>query len=239
MREAIYSLIRGVWDQCIGHPSITAPDVTVEIYEDAEQQQIQWRISHESLHNQYVESLLPVSGSFQCENLKFHVQNTVDCSHLTQIRHLGGRGRTALVRSSPGSEALYVFKGVDFGIFLESCANFQYQKDVCYHEIRTISSLPEHPNIISPPNTFVTVGKIGNDQQAYICGALYPLMERSTLDDQIQDSKATGARLPLINKAAWCFQIASAIAHTHSMAHTFHMDIKQAKRISLSELVDF
>ena len=37
MREALYPLIRGVWDQCLGHPSVAAPDVTVEIYEDAEQ----------------------------------------------------------------------------------------------------------------------------------------------------------------------------------------------------------
>lgn len=227
MREALYSLIRGVWDQCIGHPSVTAPDVTVAIYEDAEQQN-QWRISHESLHNQYVESLLPVCSLFQCGNLKSHVHNTVDYSHLAQIRHLGGRGRTAVVRSSPSSKALYVFKGVDFGTFLESRTDFQHQKDVCYHEIQTISSLPEHPNIIPPPSTFVTVRKIGNDQQAFICGALYPFMERGTLDDQIQNSKATGARLPLINKAAWCFQMASVIAHTHFTAHTFHMDIKPA-----------
>ena len=55
MREALYSSIRGVWDQCIGYPSVTVPDVTVVIYEDA-QRQNQWRISHESLYNQYVES---------------------------------------------------------------------------------------------------------------------------------------------------------------------------------------
>ena len=227
MREALYPLIRGVWDQCLGHPSVAAPDVTVEIYEDAEQHN-QWRISHEGVYNQYVELLLPVCNLSQYGNFKFNVQNTVDYSHLAQIRHLGGRGRTVVVRSSPGSEALYVFKGVDFGTFLESRADFQHQKDICYHEIQTISSLPEHPNTIPPPNTFVTVRKIGNDQQAFVCGALYPFMERGTLDDQIQNSKATGARLPLINKAAWCFQMASAIAHTHFTAHTFHMDIKPA-----------
>ena len=53
-------------------------------------------------------------------------------------------------------------------------------------------------------------------------------MEIGTLDDQIQNSRATEERLPLINKAACCFQMASAIAHTHLMAHTFHMDIKAA-----------
>lgn len=227
MREALYLSIRGVWDQCTRHPSVTAADVTVEIYEDAEQQN-QWRISHESLYNQYVESLLPLRSLFRGGKAKLQAYNTIDYSSLVQIRHLGGRGRTAVVRSSPSSETLYVFKGVDFGAFLESRADFEHQKDVCYHEIRTISSLPPHPNIIPPSNTFVTVRKVEDDRQSFICGALYPFMEHGTLDDQIQNTKATGARLPLIDKAAWCFQMASAIAHAHFTAHTFHMDIKPA-----------
>ncbi|KAL8809761.1 MAG: hypothetical protein Q9200_003131 [Gallowayella weberi] len=225
MREALYSSIRGVWDQCTRHPSVTAADVTVEIYEDAERQN-QWRISHESLYNQYVESLLPVESLFQGKKAEPPTYNTIDYASLIQIRHLGGRGRTALVRSS---ETLYVFKEVDFGAFLESRDDFQHEKDVCYHEIRTISSLPPHPNIIPPSNTFVTVRKIGDDDQlAFVCGALYPFMEHGTLDDQIENTKSTGARLPLTSKAAWCFQMASAIAHAYFTAGTSHMDIKPA-----------
>ncbi|KAL8745462.1 MAG: hypothetical protein Q9190_002399 [Brigantiaea leucoxantha] len=224
MREALYSSIRGVWDQCTRHPSVTSADVTIEIYEDAERQ-TQWRISHESLYDQYVESLLPISGLFTDKEAELQAYNTIDYSSLVHIRHPGGRGRTAVVRSS---ETLYVFKGVDFGLFLESQANFKLQKDVCYHEIRTISSLPAHPNIVAPSNTFVTVRKIDDDQQAFVCGALYPFMEHGTVEDQIQNAQATGARLPLISKAAWCFQMASAIAHAHFTAHTFHMDIKPA-----------
>ena len=48
MREALYTSIRQLWDQCATHPSITALDVIVEIYEDNKRQN-QWRISHESL----------------------------------------------------------------------------------------------------------------------------------------------------------------------------------------------
>ena len=51
-------------------------------------------------------------------------------------------------------------------------------------------------------------------------------MQHGTIDDQIEDANATGARLPLIQKAGWCFQMASAIGHTHFTARTFHMDIK-------------
>ena len=91
MREARYPSIRRVWYQCIEHPSVTATDVTVEIYEDADRQN-QWRISHESLHNQYVESLLPVSDLFRWEKVKPQVHSTIDYSRLAQIRHLRGKG---------------------------------------------------------------------------------------------------------------------------------------------------
>ncbi|KAL9581828.1 MAG: hypothetical protein Q9212_003662 [Teloschistes hypoglaucus] len=81
---------------------------------------------------------------------------------------------------------------------------------------------------MAPPKTFVTVTKLGNEHRAFVCGALYPFMEHRTLDDQIQHIEAAEARLPLVEKAKWCFQMASAIAHAHFIAHTFHMDIKPA-----------
>lgn len=227
MREALYSSVRRVWDQCAVHPSIAAPDVTVEIYEDA-RRQIHWRISHESIHNQYVESLLPVSNLFQSKEAELQPYDTVSYSSLIPIIHLGGRGGTAVVRRSSSSDSLYVFKGVNFGTFLESPADFEHRKKVFYHEIHTISSLPRHPNILPPATTFVTVGNVGDDQHASVCGTLYPFMQYGTLDDQVETTKATGARLGLSNKASWCFQMTSAIAHTHFAGHTFHMDIKPA-----------
>ena len=166
---------------------------------------------------------------------EIQVHNTMDYSRLAQIRHLEGRGRTAAVRWSPSSKALYVFQGIDFGAFLESQADFQHQRDVCYHEIRTISSLPKHPNIIPSSNILVTVRKIGDDEQAFICGALYSFMKHDTLNDQIQNIKTIEARLSLNNKAVWCFQMISAIAHAHFMAHTFHMDIKSANFVMNSQ----
>jgi hypothetical protein len=121
-------------------PSIAAVDATVEIYEDTERRD-QWRVSRESIYKLYIESLLPMDCLFACEEAKPKAYHSVDYSSLIQIRHLGGRGNTTIVRRSPSSISLYVFKGVDFGVFLESPADFRHRKDICYHEIRTIFSL--------------------------------------------------------------------------------------------------
>lgn len=225
MREALYSSIREIWNQCIEHSSVTTLNITVEIYENAERQN-QWRISHESLYKQYVKSLLSVSNIFRCEKVKFQVHNIIDYSRLAQIRHLEKRGRTAVIRSSSSSKTLYVFKEIDFDAFSESRAHFQHQRDVCYHEIQTILSLSKHSNIISLSNIFITVRKIDDDQQVFICDALYSFMKHDTIDDQIQNIKTVEARLSLINKAAWCFQMTSTIAHAHFTTHIFHMNIK-------------
>lgn len=50
-------------------------------------------------------------------------------------------------------------------------------------------------------------------------------MQRGLLNDQVQQASATATRLPFIDKAEWCFQMASAIAHTQFAACTFHMDM--------------
>jgi hypothetical protein len=176
----------------------------------------------------YIESLLPIGCLFAGEEARPTVFGFVHYSNLIQIRHLGGRSSTTVVRRSPSSDSLYVFKGVNFGVFLESPADFPHRKDVCYHEIRTICSLPRHPNIIPPPSVFVTARKVGDQKQTYVCGTLYPFMEHGTLDDQVEKSNTAGTRLALMNKAVWCFQMASAIFHAHFTAHTFHMDIKPA-----------
>ncbi|KAL8713168.1 MAG: hypothetical protein Q9220_002689 [cf. Caloplaca sp. 1 TL-2023] len=224
MREAIYSSIRGVWGQCTKHPSIAAADVTVEIYEDMNGRK-RWRISHESSYDEYVESLSAVPDFVRAGACSLQAYEFVDFSSLVQLSHPGGRGRVTVVRSAGAS---YVFKGVDFGAYLESRTDFKHLQEVCMQEIRTIASLPPHPNIVPPPSKLVTVRKMNDDQQLFICGALYPFMENGTLEDQIERAKTTGAPISLQMQAKWCYQMISAIAHTHLTALTFHMDIKPA-----------
>ncbi len=225
MREALYFSICRVWNQCAMHSSISTLNVTVEIYKNAERQN-QWRILHESLYKQYVESLLSISSLFQSEEAKLQVYYIVDYSSLVQINHLEERGRTAIVRCSSDSDSLHVFKDVDFETFLKSHADFEHRKDVCYHKIWIICSLSQHSNIISSADVFAIVQKIENDHQVFVCDTLYSFMKHDTLNDQVKNIKTIEARLALRNKAIWCFQMTSAIAHTHFTTHTFHMNIK-------------
>ena len=77
-------------------------------------------IPRELVREIYVESLLPVSCMFQGGTAKLQSYDTFDYAKLIQICHLGGRGRTTVVRSSSSPDSPYAFKGVDFGSFLES-----------------------------------------------------------------------------------------------------------------------
>ncbi len=225
MLKALYFSICWVWNQCAMHSFILTSNVTVEIYENAERQN-QWCILHKSLYKQYVESLLSISSLFQSKEAKLQVYYIVDYSSLVQINHLERRDRTAIVRCFSDSDSLHVFKDVDFEMFLESRADFEHQKDVCYHEIWIIFSLSRHSIIISLADVFIIVQKIENDHQVFVCDTLYSFMKHDTLDNQIKNIKTIKACLALRNKAVWCFQMTSAIAHTHFMTHTFHMNIK-------------
>lgn len=79
--------------------------------------------------------LLPVSNLLQSEEAKQQAHDVVGYSNLLPIIHPGGRGRTAIVRRSSSLNSLYVFKGVDFGAFLESRTDYEHRKNVCYHKI--------------------------------------------------------------------------------------------------------
>ena len=149
----------------------------------------------------------------------------MDYSSLVHISHPGGRGRAAVVHTKADPDVLYVFKGDDFGAFLEG-DYFIHRKNDCYHEIKTITLLPSHPNIISPPTLFATVRRTTGDEQELVCGTLYPYLEHGTLDDQVQNVKSARIHLGVMEKALWCFQMCSATAHRHFIAQTYHMDIK-------------
>lgn len=227
-REAIALSITKVWNACEEHPSIKIPDVVVEIYEDAEHRW-QWIVSHLSVYNDYTKKLrslrqvlheeVPLDG--------YDTFETVDVPSLHYHESLGGRGDAKLVHKSSYPESLFVFKGLDMMKYLLYASEFDHYKDRLYHEIRTIRSLPRHPNIIPPAKTYVTALEMTEEPgKAFICGTLQPYMRHRTVDDYVRKYNKLGERIPLPAKARWCFQLTSAIAHTHHIAKTYHMNIK-------------
>lgn len=229
MRRAIHSLIRHVWPRCVAVPSVRSLDVVVDIYEDSEQR-VQWRVCHEGIFTHYLESLLPLSelvtGRAGIVPVDAKMYDYIHYATLVPVQVLGGRGGSLLVRSSERPDKLYVFKGVDFGLFLESSAEFPHERDTFYHEFRIISSLPRHPNIIPLPELLVVTGEIQDPRPTFLCGTLYPFMRNGSLDQVVEKCETTKTRLPLKDKAKWCHQMALALFHTHCTANTYHMDIK-------------
>ncbi|GJC90616.1 putative serine/threonine-protein kinase DDB_G0286481 [Colletotrichum liriopes] len=153
---------------------------------------------------------------------------TVDVADLTIVGPLPGKtGARIVTRRSFGtnSQARFVFKGMDFERYKEDSKDFrEHQEKTLLHEIRTLYTLPVHPNIMPCPKTLVVVQD--GDNKGRICGFLQPAMEKESLDEQVMRANRIGRRLPLELKAKWCYQMALAIQHTHQVANTFHMDLK-------------
>ncbi|KAI1169764.1 kinase-like protein [Nemania sp. FL0916] len=227
MRMALSDAIHQAWPYCLH--ATTAPDAIIELDVDTKGR-TDWRLQYESkLYQSYLQALSPANAVLGSVTAR-HRYKYVDSRDLNFVRPLPGRGTSAVVRqaSADNSQSLYVLKGLDFGDFLASQDDFLDERDIFYHAIKTVSLMPPHPNILSPPNIIAVAGDPRDEDQAPLCGTLYPFMARGTLDDQVLRCKEAGIRIELQEKALWCLQLSSALAHTHHTAHTYHMDIKPA-----------
>jgi serine/threonine protein kinase len=121
----------------------------------------------------------------------------------------------------------FVFKGIDFRTFLFSYESGHIQEEVkiFYRSTELVCNLPPYPNIMAPTQTLVTICKHGDDRP-FVCGSLYPFIPNGTLASNIDQSNQYDRKIPPSQKAQWCYQMAAAVAHTHFVAHTYHMDIK-------------
>lgn len=225
MRVAIWSAIATVWARCGEQPAIEDPDVIIDIKDirlTDDPSCITWSIHHDDLFNHFVDLLLPPSQLRVKEPM-----DTVDFKSLIRLNQLGGRGCTTLVHTASDPKALFVFKGIDFRTFLNDRESGHIREEVkiYYRSTELVSNMPRHPNIMAPAQTFVTIRKSGDDRPV-VCGSLYPFLPNGTLASHIEKNNKSGERIPLSRKALWCYQMAAAIAHTHFVAHTYHMDIK-------------
>lgn len=225
MRMAIWSAVATVWTECSDVPTVKEPDVVIDVHDLGSinlQPRVTWKICHEDLFSDYVNMLLPVSKLV----IKQAVE-TVDFESLIRLNQLGGRGCTTRVHTRADLQAQFVFKGIDFRTFLNTYESGHVQEEVksYYRSLELVSNMPPHPNIMAPAQTLVTICTPGDDRR-FVCGSLYPFLPHGSLADQINKYNGSGKRIDLACKAQWCYQMAAAIAHTHSVAHTYHMDIK-------------
>ena len=234
MRQVLHASIVQIWRDCAYHPSIRLPDVVVQIGEKSGGT-IVWRISHECSYREYAESLIP-SELIQSSLIPNSQPTQTALVSLESLRFsaiLGGRGDTTIVHFEGGtkSKTTYVYKGLSFRLFLEQGTGFRTERQAFYHELGLIYSLPRHPNIVSPPSFLVTAKiptldtSLPTKSKTYVCGALYPYLQRKSLQEALNESNMTGERLPLTLKAKWARQIASALAATH-ISCQYHMDLK-------------
>lgn len=151
----------------------------------------------------------------------------VDFRSLTRLKQLGGRGCSTLVHAVSDPKSRFVFKGIDFRTFpyLYESGHIQKEVKTYYRSMELFSNMPPHPNIMAPAYSLITICKPGDDRPV-VCGTLHAFLSNGNLDRHIEKNNESRERIPLSRNALWCYQMTAAIAHTHFIAHTYHMDIK-------------
>lgn len=225
MRTALWSAIASVWVECSEQPTVRDPDVIIDVHDIGSTDlasRITWSICHDNIFNHYIDLLLSPSQLSVKQTM-----DTVDFNCLIRLSQLGGRGCTTLVHTTSDPMSQLVFKGIDFRTFLNCYESGHIQEEVkiYYRSTELVSNMPRHPNIMAPAQTLVTIRKPGDDKPV-VCGSLYPFLSNGSLASYIEENNKAGERIPLSHKARWCYQMAAAIAHTHFVAHTYHMDVK-------------
>lgn len=217
MRAVLWSAVASVWLQCLESPIVGELDTIVDITGIGS-----WKCVAEPLFAEYL-SRLPQPADFADQGLS----ETVEYGKLTRLQQLGGRGCTTLVQTTSNRETKMVYKGVDFQTFL-----FAYESGLftgLVQQFRGSAKLlwqkPTHPNILPAPQIMVTIWDEAHKRNV-VCGCLFPFYHNGDIAGKIDDSNASGIRIASHLKAKWCQQMAAAVAHTHYVAHTFHMDIK-------------
>lgn len=212
LRNLLWSAIALMWRDCVGHPLANEPDTIVYFINST------WTVDSEPLyHRKYLRELSNFTGPSPDQTKR------IPFTCLARLQQLGGRGCATLVHIRGQPEQKWVFKGVDFRVFLftHESGTFPEEVDGFENSVSLLSRMPRHPNILAPPRMLTTLHFLDSE---CVCGALYPFYRNGSLADFI--TKQQGIRIPLLKKAHWCRQMASALAHTHNKANTFHMDVQ-------------
>ncbi|KAF7867352.1 hypothetical protein EAF04_005435 [Stromatinia cepivora] len=227
MRSAIWSTIATIWPSCITEPAILEPGTVIDLTSN-ETGEIIWLAYREPLFNQYLDLLRNIKPSDLVA--QYHSPRIIDISEVVLLEAMGGRGccKRVRVQAGSGEPSIYVFKGIDFQTYLQ----LHDDDDEFAHTMvetwrrssKLIAGIPPHPNIQSPPEILVSVRS--SDVNSVLMGHLSTFFPRGDLSTVIAAANSTGTQISQQQKAKWCHQMSLAIAHTHRVMHTFHMDIK-------------
>ncbi|KAF9875018.1 phosphotransferase enzyme family protein [Colletotrichum karsti] len=181
------------------------------------------------IREDYIRQLTPFSTFLQ--NLRGAGSSasfeTVNFSDLRSIGNLPGKTGARIVSHTSGltPSFRFVFKGIDFDSYKRDSKDFEEHQDkTLLHEIRTLCTLPPHPNIMHRPQVLVVVQDADNIER--VCGFLQPVMAKDSVDEQVMRANREGVRIPLALKAKWCHGMAFGIQHTHQVGKSYHMDLK-------------
>lgn len=222
MRAALWAAVASVWKDCVESTHAAHLDIIFDMFTNEENGEITWQACHDPAFDNYLGHLLPIdSFDFQ------HSFEVVSFASLIRKQQLGGRGCSTLTTLSSDPDESVVFKGVDLRTYLTTYEDDRITREITgfYNSLKLVDKMPRHKNIKAPPPILVTLHR-PSDGATVLCGALEPFVSRGSLGDVIEQANMAGERLGISQKVDWCLQMAEAIAQTHLVAHTFHMDIK-------------
>jgi serine/threonine protein kinase len=155
---------------------------------------------------------------------------TVPVSEIRFLKSFSSfRGGAMKVVTMDDRSTILVYKGFSFVDYKAyDHRTFWCHRDGIYREIEMLCKvLSPHVSIVPPPTTLVTIGR-NSDGEALLCGALYPYHPNGSLANIIADAVEQNIRFPPQRLAKWCYQLASAVHHAHSVDGAWHQDLKTA-----------
>jgi hypothetical protein len=227
MRKAIWSAAAKAWAGCFGDEKNFKPGVIVDINTN-DAGDVTWKSAQDPLFEQYLDLLHDVQPSDLAP--EGQIPSVVDISEVVILDKISGRigAKSARLRTGEADSSPFVFKGIDFQTYLQvHDEEGEYSHAMLENWKRTsklVAGMAPHPNIQPPPKYLVSVnGPSGN---TIFIGHLSTFSTNGYLSDVIEAEIEGETQIDRQKKAKWCHQMSLALAHTHHVLKTYHMDIR-------------
>ncbi|KAH6669688.1 hypothetical protein F5X68DRAFT_249113 [Plectosphaerella plurivora] len=226
MRKEIWTAVVKVWAKCLRDEKNLKPGVIVDL-DTNDAGDITWTAAEDPLFEKYLEFMSGIKSSdLSSEGDSAPVR---DISEVIMLEAMTGRGaaKSAGLRKGQREQSPLIFRGIDFQTYLQvhdeagefSSAMLETWKRAS----RLIAGMTPHPNIQPPPKYLVSV--TGPSGEPTLIGHLSTYSHRRYLSAVMETENENQKQIDLPKKAKWCHQMSLAVAHTHQVLKTYHMDI--------------